>query len=112
MRYNKEKVGCEMPTGAPYSISDLKRIVTPIAQKHGVKKVSVFGSYGRGKATGQSDVDLFIEKGAIKSLLQLLAFQLDIEEQLNVHVDVITNGAQDKRFLEKISPDEVTLYEQ
>ena len=35
-----------------------------------VKKVSLFGSYARGEADDNSDVDLYIDKGRLKSLLQ------------------------------------------
>ena len=47
----------------PYSISDLRRTIAPIAQAHGVKSVSVFASYSRGSASEGSDVDPKIEKG-------------------------------------------------
>ncbi len=98
-----------MPT--PYTLTKLKEIVAPVARRHGVKKVSIFGSYGRGQATEKSDVDLYIEKGRMKTLLHIAAFQLDMEEALKVHVDVVTNDIDDKAFLERIKPDEVTLYE-
>lgn len=55
---------------APYSIDELKTIITPIAKQHGVKSVSIFGSYSRGTASADSDVDLKIEKGELRSLFQ------------------------------------------
>lgn len=48
----------------------------------------------------------------MKTLLHIIAFQLDMEEALKLHVDVVTNDINDKSFLERIKPDEVTLYEQ
>ena len=48
-----------------YSIDELRRIIAPIASSHGVESVSVFGSYSRGNATADSDVDLKIEKGRL-----------------------------------------------
>lgn len=95
-----------------YSIEELRAIITPIARKHGVKRVAVFGSYGRNQATADSDVDLFIEKGKIRTLVHLLAFQLDTEEALNTHVDLIASDTHDKEFIDLIKPDEVTIYEQ
>ena len=35
--------------------------------------MSLFGSYARGEAKDDSDVDLYIERGKLKSLLQFLA---------------------------------------
>lgn len=45
-------------------------------------------------------------------MLQLIAFQQDIEEALNLPVDMVTNDISDKRFLDRIKDDEVVLYEQ
>ena len=38
-----------------YTIEEIKDKVTPIAQKYGVKRISLFGSYARGEATENSD---------------------------------------------------------
>ncbi len=51
-----------------YTLKELSAIITPIAQKHGVRRVSVFGSTARGEAQPGSDVDLLIDAGAIRSL--------------------------------------------
>ena len=96
----------------PYTISELMGLVSPIARRHGVKRVSVFGSYGRGQATAGSDVDLHIEKGRVETLLQLIAIQQDVEDALQVRVDIVTSGIRDKSFLEHIRKDEVMLFEQ
>ena len=52
----------------PYTIEELRRIITPIAQAHGLRSVSLFRSYFRGTARRDSDVDLKIEKGSVMSL--------------------------------------------
>lgn len=94
----------------PYTMEELAQIVSPIAQLHGVKSVSVFGSYSRGQATAKSDVDIKIEKGALKTLLQLSAFRLALEDALHIPVDLITSEASDMAFLDMIAKDEVLLY--
>lgn len=95
---------------APYTIEDIKRIITPIAIQHGVESVSIFGSYSRGTASADSDVDLIIEKGRLSSLFQLCGFRLDIEDALNLRVDLVTSESSDAEFLELISREEVLLY--
>lgn len=97
---------------AVYSLQQLATIIAPIARKHGVKRVSVFGSYGRGQATAASDIDLSIEKGRIQTMLQYFAFVNDVEDALHCHVDVITPDISDKAFLEAIQKDEVRIFEQ
>ena len=95
----------------PYSIPELSAILAPIAKKHGVRRVSVFGSVARGDAHAGSDVDLCIDAGAIESLLGLIAFRLDAEEALHASVDLVTTDSNDRKFLSMIKPDEVVLYE-
>ena len=96
-----------MPT---YSIDELRRIITPIAQEHGVESVSLFGSYSRGTASADSDVDLKIEKGRLRSLFQLGGFRLAVEDALKLPVDLVTSESSDRVFLDTISRDEVLLY--
>lgn len=95
---------------APYSIEDIRRIVIPIAQQHGVASVSLFGSYSKGTASPSSDVDLKIEKGKIQSLFQLCDFRLAVEDALNLPVDLVTSESSDRDFLDMIKGEEVLLY--
>ena len=97
-----------MPT--PYTIEELQAIVAPIAQEHGVKSVSLFGSYSTGKASSGSDVDLKIEKGSLRSLFQLAGFRLAVEDALHLPVDLVTSESSDRTFLDMIEKDEVLLY--
>ena len=94
----------------PYTIQELKQIISPIAQAHGVKSVSLFGSYSKGCATAESDVDLKIEKGRLRTLFQICGFRLDVEDALHCSVDLITSDASDPTFLKMIEKDEVLLY--
>ena len=94
----------------PYTIEEIKRIITPIAMEHGVKSVSLFGSYSNGTASVGSDIDLKIEKGKLRSLFQLCGFRLAVEDALKIPVDLVTSESSDLDFLELISKDEVLLY--
>ena len=40
-----------------YTIEEIQKIVSPIAAYHGVERVFLFGSYARGEATPDSDLD-------------------------------------------------------
>ncbi len=52
-----------------YTIKEIQNKTAPIAESYGIKKMSLFGSYARGEATDDSDIDLFIDKGHLKSLI-------------------------------------------
>ena len=95
---------------APYSIEDLRSIISPIARQHGVESVSVFGSYSRGTASASSDVDLKIEKGQLRSLFQICGFRRAMEDALKLPVDLITSESSDRAFLDMIEKGEVLLY--
>ena len=97
--------------GMTYTLDELKAIITPIAVKHGVDSVSVFGSYAKGDANVNSDVDLKIEKGLIRSLFQLSGFRREVEEALRLSVDIVTGTSSDQNFLRSIQKDEVLLYQ-
>ena len=94
----------------PYSIDELRNIVSPIAQAHGVESVSLFGSYAKGLADTDSDVDLKIDKGALRSLFQLCGFRLAVEDALKLPVDLVPSDASDKSFLDMIQKGDVRLY--
>ena len=93
-----------------YTIQELKERISPLARTYGVKSVSLFGSYARGTARPDSDVDLKIEKGALRSLYQLCAFRLAVEDALQISVDLVTSESSDRNFLARIEQEEVSLY--
>jgi predicted nucleotidyltransferase len=95
----------------PYSISDIQKLIQPIAVLYGVERVVLFGSYARGNATPESDVDIHIDKGAIRGYFRLAGFHRDLEDALDAQVDVLTTGALDEEFLSHIAEEEVVLYE-
>lgn len=94
-----------------YTIEEIKEKTIPIAKKYGIDSMSLFGSYARGEATENSDVDFYIDKGDIKGLLDYIRFVQDLEDIFNCHVDVVSTGIQDKTFLALIKKDGVLIYE-
>ena len=57
-------------------------------QKYSVTKLGLFGSYAKGNATKESDVDVVVQL-AKPNLLALSALQQELQESLKIHVDVI-----------------------
>jgi predicted nucleotidyltransferase len=43
------------------TITQIKKVIVPILQAHGIRRAAVFGSVARGEETSESDVDLLIE---------------------------------------------------
>ena len=92
------------------TLSYIKSIVAPICRKYGIKKASLFGSYARGEATKNSDIDIYIEPGAITSLFLLSAFRLELMEALGLDVDIVSEKPDVKQLEINIQKDEVVLY--
>ena len=94
-----------------YTIDEIKEKTIPIALTYGIQSLSLFGSYARNEADDNSDVDICIEKGSLRSLLQYFSFIHDLEKSLNCHVDVVTTDIEDKLFLQEILKERILLYE-
>ena len=93
-----------------YTISELRAIVGPLAQRYGADRVYLFGSYARGDMHSGSDIDLRIDTGSIHGL-QFAYLLGDLEDALKIPVDLIPTTGMDQKFLDKIRPDEILLYE-
>jgi predicted nucleotidyltransferase len=55
--------------------------------------VRVFGSWARGEASTQSDLDLLVRLEPGRSLLDLIGFEQALEDRLGLSVDIVTEGA-------------------
>ncbi len=95
-----------------YTINEIKEKTVPIAEKHGISRMYLFGSYARGEANDDSDIDIYVDKGKMTSLIKYMAFVYDLETALKCHVDVVTTGIKDKVFLKSIQSEGVILYEE
>lgn len=75
-----------------YTIEALKCVIEPIAKKYQLPAVYLFGSYARGSATEESDIDLLIDTTgtSLTSLFSLGALYCDLEEALKKPIDLIT----------------------
>lgn len=76
------------------SIEEIIEKVKPIAEKYNLKEVYLFGSYARGEAREESDVDLlYIKKDNSMSLLTKYKMLSEFEESLGKKVDLVSATA-------------------
>ena len=80
-----------------------------IAAKHGAYNVRIFGSLARGEADKESDVDILVELGPDRSLLDLGGFLTDLEDLLGCRVDVVTEKGLRTRLRERVLQEAVPL---
>ena len=67
-----------------------RNVVLALASKHGAKNVRVFGSTAGGESGPESDIDLLVKMEDGRSLLDVSALVLDLQELLGVKVDVVS----------------------
>ena len=83
------------------TLKQIKERIKPIMAKHNIKEVYLFGSYSRGEANRNSDIDIYCEKGDIKSLYDEVDFIEELESALGKKVDVVTIGSQMNAFFKQ-----------
>lgn len=94
------------------TVEEIKNIAKDIARRHGVGKMFLFGSYARGDARKDSDLDFYIERGRIRGLFALGGLYADLEEAFGLPVDLLTSDSLNDDFKEEISSEEVLVYEE
>jgi len=91
-------------------IQSVSEKITPIFERHDVKFAGVFGSFARGEANEESDIDILISYRVPKSLLNLVALEHDLEDRLGRKVDVITEGGLSPYIKESVLHDLKIIY--
>ena len=95
-----------------YTVDQIRRIAAPIAASYGVKSLSLFGSYARGEATDDSDIDLLLERGSALRGWRIGGLYADLRDAFGKELDMVTTTGVEAGFLSKIRRDEVRLYDQ
>lgn len=103
-----------------YTVDEIRNIVVPIAKKHRVSKMYLFGSYARGDADSISDIDLRVDSEHLTDLFLLGGLYSDLESALGKSLDLVTTQALrqnihdpiTQRLIRNMRKDEKLLYEE
>ena len=87
-----------------------KKIVSILA-RYRVKKIAIFGSYARGEAKPESDVDILVEFSDRKSLLDLVGIEQELSEALGVKADLLTEKSISPYLIDRIKSEMKVIYE-
>lgn len=71
-----------------FTVNDIEALVKPIAKKYKVKAVYLFGSYARGEADENSDLDFLVFGGGNFKLTMIFSFAEELRAVLKKEVDV------------------------
>ena len=88
---------------------NIRERILPVLRRHGIKRAGMFGSFARGEATPESDVDILVELDAEASLLDFIGVKLDLEDVLGRRVDIVEYAAVKPRLRDRILREEVPI---
>ena len=97
------------------SIDEIKKILKKhkkeLKEKYGIKEIGIFGSYLRGEAKKESDVDILVEFNldAKVSLLDFVELENYLSDLLGVKVDLVEKSALKPRIGKQILSEVVYL---
>ena len=104
-----------------YSIHEIQNIIRPIMQKYRIPAMYLFGSYARGEATEESDLDFLVDTSGteLTTLLRLGQLYCDLEEAFGKSIDLLTVRSviqhpiteSDKEFRDVVLKERVKLYD-
>ena len=75
-----------------YTLEEIKQNVLPLVRKYGIPAIYLFGSYARGEAAEDSDLDFLVDTTGTRltSLLTLGELYCDLEEIFHKKIDLVT----------------------
>ena len=77
-----------MVMASVFTVPELRAMLSPILKKYRAESASLFGSYARGDATPESDVDLIISGGSAFDKTDIFAIAEDFHIASGKNVDV------------------------
>lgn len=93
------------------TIKQIKQIIKPILNKYGIYEIYLFGSYAKGEANKDSDVDIYCERGKVKTIKTQIELEEELESSLDKKVDILFIGGlfTDTSFKEELEKDMIKI---
>jgi predicted nucleotidyltransferase len=87
-----------LETSKPPLLRELRTLLRTFCEKHGIRRLEIFGSAARGQAAPDSDVDMLVTLDASKpvSTAELLEMAGEAEELVGVPVDFVLRESLEK----------------
>jgi len=88
----------------------IREAVQTIAPQYGIDRVYLFGSYARGDATEESDVDFRVVEGDRITLFDLGGLYEDFIGSLDCRIDIVMTDNMSAAFYNLIKDEEALIY--
>jgi len=99
-------------------VDEIKKILKEhkkeLREKYGIEEIGIFGSYLRGEAKKESDVDILVEfkPGAKISLLDFVELENYLSNLLGVKVDLVEKSALKPRIGKQILSEVIYIWKE
>ena len=90
-------------------VQTLRENMPDLAERHGVKSLGVFGSYVRGEADEESDLDILVEFEDLPTLWEFIRLERELSDKLGVKVDLVMKKTLKPRIGEAILKEVVAV---
>jgi|MudIll2142460700_1097286.scaffolds.fasta_scaffold2150942_2 hypothetical protein len=97
--------------GPEMTQQDIETTVISILKGHDASRIGIFGSYARGEANAESDLDLLVHFKTRKSLLTLVKIKRELTEALGIPVDLLTESAISPHLIDHIKSELRIIYQ-
>lgn len=90
-------------------ISNQREQILSLAAKYGASDVRVFGSFARGTADENSDVDFLVTLAPGRSLFDLGGLLYELQQVMGRRVDVVTDAGLRPRIRDRVLKEAVPI---
>jgi predicted nucleotidyltransferase len=91
--------------------SDKKRLIADYLSTRPVLRAYLFGSYVRGEADADSDIDLLVDLDHSQRIgLQFIQMRIDLEKLLNAKVDLVSSNGLSKYLKPLVDQEKQLIY--
>ena len=90
--------------------NELKEKIISFLRKYDAERISIFGSYVRGEATPESDIDIIVEFKDVKGLITFIEIQEELSEAINIKVDLLTKEEISPYLIKRIKKEALVIY--
>ena len=95
--------------GTSKEIKKLAKHIVPVLRDGGVIEASVFGSFTRGEAQLDSDLDLLVRYKKAVSLFDVGGLKFELEKLLGIKVDLISRDYLKSRIKKRVLQESVRI---
>jgi len=87
----------------------LKNQMPILSKQYGVKSMSLFGSYVKGQAKSESDLDILVEYTELPGLIKYIELENRLSDLLGIKVDLVIQDSLKPRIEENVLGEAVRI---